>query len=217
MAINYDSAFEIENGIVLSDGSYLTGGAVSPVGFSAPVGTWYLRTDTQTLWYKFNTNVNDWRQIRANDITAINTGVTPNVGTDIQSLLDQLLAGNTPAVSQTMTFGDGGNTSQNSYLSNQGVKSNIVGVPVGLTNAKIRSIFFGNQNVVTGNIYVRERFPAGTGTWTNIYNIAPSAQAYKTVGSLNVPVTTNAELSIFTQISVKSVKVILNINGDSTA
>jgi len=212
-----DKSYEVSFGFKMTDGPLFTGGPTSPVGLDEPVTTFYWRTDNQTLWYKYGALTTDWRQIRAADMTAVNTGITPNVTTDAQSLFNQLLAGNTPAVSQTMTFGDGGNTSQNSYLSNQGVKSNIVGVPVGLTNAKIRSIFFGNENVVTGNIYIQERSPAGTGTWTNIYNIAPSAQAYKTIGSLNIAVTTNAELSIFTQISVKSVKVILNINGDSTA
>lgn len=218
MAINLDNSFQTtEDGFSQIDNDglakfYLTSGTGDPSGSPAPQNTWYLREDTQTLYYKFGALNTDWRQLRANDITALDADFLPS---NIQSVLDSLLSGDTPSVSQTLIFGGGGNTSQNSWLTNQGVPSNTVGVPVGLTNPKIRSIFLGNENIKTGNVRVRQRFPAGTGSFTNVYTLALSNQSFANVTGLDVSVTSGAEIGIFTEVSLKNVKVVVNINGDS--
>jgi len=218
MAINIDRASETsENGYAITDNDgnvlfYLAVGNGDPVGSPAPINTWFFRQDSQLLYYKFGAGNNDWRQMRAEDIYALDQNSNP---TTVQAILSAVAGGGGSGVSQTAIFGDGGNTSQNSYLPNQGVPSNVVGVPVGINNAKIRNVFLGNLNTKTGNLLIQERFPAGTGTWTTIYTLSLTAEAFKKVGNLAVSVTTDAEVAVFTEVALKSVKCVLNINGDS--
>lgn len=217
MAINVDKAFDIdENGVGLRDDNgnyifYVTSGSGAPSG-SAPVNSWYFRQDTRTIYYKFGALDTDWRQIEANDIIAYDQLMNPQT---IQYLLDQVSGGGGSGVSQTAIFGNGGNTSQNSYLPNEGVPSNIVGVPVGLTNPTLRSIYLGNENSKTGDVYIQQRFPAQTGTWTTIYTLNLNNQSYKNEKGLSVILTTDAELAVFTTVSLKNAKIVLNTNGDS--
>jgi hypothetical protein len=217
MAINFDKAYEVENGIILSrDGAYLIGGNTDPTGSDAPVGTWYLRLDTKTLWYKYDTGVNDWRQISADDITALDTSVTPNVPSTVQALLNKGNSGDTPAVSQTCIFGSGGNIPVGTYLPNNGVSSNVIGIPVPLANAKIRAVSLANENLRTGNILIQQRSPAGTGVWTTIYTLSLTNENFANDIGVSVSVTQDAEIAVFTEISLKSVKVVVQINGDAS-
>lgn len=79
MTIDFDNAFEIDNGIILSrDGAYFTGGVADPTGSDAPLGTWYIKTDDITIWRKFGAGVNDWRQLSAQDIPFDITNVLAN-------------------------------------------------------------------------------------------------------------------------------------------
>lgn len=219
--VNVDDAYEIgESGLAVTDNDgnvlfYLASGSGSPVGSAAPDATVYIRSSDNTIWRKVGPAASDWRQLSAEDILAQDTSQDPVVQSNIQDLLTQLLAGDTPAVSQTSVFGDGGNTSQNSYLPNEGVSSNIVGFPIGLANASIRSIFLGNDNVRTGNVLIQERSPFGTGSFQTIHTFSLNNQSFKTETGLNVPVTQNAEIAVFTEISLKNVKVVVNVNGDS--
>lgn len=96
MAINVDKAFENENGYSITDSTgnevfYITSGSGDPSGVAAPVNSWYFRTDTQTIYYKFDAGNNDWRQIRANDITSVASAGTPP-GTDIEARLNAIAA-----------------------------------------------------------------------------------------------------------------------------
>lgn len=82
--INVDKAFEINSpGLLTTDGQgvskfYLTSSAGDPTGSSAPINTLVLREDNQTLWYKFGSGNNDWRQLRANDIAFNVSSLTAN-------------------------------------------------------------------------------------------------------------------------------------------
>lgn len=211
MAIDSDNSFQTtEDGFAQVDNDglvkfYLTSGTGDPAGSPAPQNTWYLREDTQTLYYKFGALDSEWRQMRANDITALGANSLPS---DVQTVLDSLLSGDTPSVSQTIVFGDGGNKSANSYLTNQEVPSNIVGVPVGLGNAKLRSFFLDNQNVRTGNVFVQE-------DGVTVYTAVLSNQSKIVITGLDVSITQGAEISVQTGVSLKNCKVVLNINGDS--
>ena len=221
MAINSDDAFDVnENGVAITDDNgnvvgYFAVGTGDPTGTTAPQNTWYFRQDGQKIWYNFSGDPSDWRQIHAEDIIATDNTQAPPVQNTLQAVLDSLTGGDTPAVSQTLIFGDGGNTSQNSWLPNQGVVSSVVGIPVGLTNPKIRSVFLGNQNIRTGNVIIRERSPAGTGTFTDVYTLALSSQSFANVTGLDVAITQNAEVGVFTEVSLKNCKIVVNINGDS--
>lgn len=219
MAIDVNKALEIPNyGVAASDDDgnvqfYFCSGTGAPTG-AAPVNSWYFRIDTLTLYYKYGLLDTDWRQLRAADITAMDAQMNPQT---VQYMIDQIAGGGGSGVSQTAIFGDGGNTSKNSYLPNQGVQSNIVGVPVGITNAKIRNFFLGNDKSRTGSVYVRQRYPAGSGSWTNIYTANLSNDDFLSIQGLDVSITTGAEIAVFTTVSLKNVKVVLNINGDSQA
>lgn len=74
MAFNFDKAFEVdEDGYSITDNdgnvlAYLCAGSGDPSGSSAPINTWYFRTDNNLQYYKFGAGDNDWRQLRANDI-----------------------------------------------------------------------------------------------------------------------------------------------------
>lgn len=78
MGILDDKAYEVSHGFKVTDGPLFTGGSVSPVGLDEPVTSFYWRTDNQTLWYKYDVGVNDWRQIRAADSTFDITNVIAN-------------------------------------------------------------------------------------------------------------------------------------------
>jgi len=219
MAINIDKANEFdENGIAITDFRtgqvlfYLTTGNSDPSGSDAPENTWFFRLDTKKLYYKYGPLNTDWRQLRAADLVALNQQAQ---STTIQALLDEIAGGGGTGVAQTLVYGDGGNTSQNSWLPNQGVPSNVVGVPVGLANAKLRSVFLGNKKTKTGNIIIRERSPAITGSWVDLYTLSLSSQKTANITGLDIAVTQNAEVGVFTQVSLKNVKVVVNVNGDS--
>lgn len=96
MAIDVDKSFEVsENGYSLRDFSgnivgYMTFGSGDPTGSSAPSGSWYFRTDNLTIWYKFGAGNNEWRQIRAEDITFDNSIANfPNSPDTIQKALEE--------------------------------------------------------------------------------------------------------------------------------
>ena len=219
MSISVETAHEvIGDGIVFTDPNtkqrvlYLTQGSASPMGSPAPINTWYFRTGANhTLWYKYGSGDNDWRQVHASEITAFDTSLLPNdngYNSTVQAILTKLLAGDTPAVSQTMIFGDGGNSTSGSYLPNQGVPSNVVGVPVGLSEAALRSFFLDNENTRTGNVFVEA-------DGVVVYTAALNNQSKIIVTGLNIPIATNSEVSVRLGVSLKNAKVVLNINGDA--
>lgn len=55
-------AFDVSNGIVIDEGTFLTGGANSPLGLDLPVDTLYIqnKTDGILIWRKFSSDINDW-------------------------------------------------------------------------------------------------------------------------------------------------------------
>ena len=93
MAINFDDALEARNGFIVTDTddnglAYLTSGSGDPTGSAAPVNSWYYRQDNYTMWYKFGVGNNDWRQVRAADITFDNAtnGFT---ATQVQAAIEE--------------------------------------------------------------------------------------------------------------------------------
>lgn len=154
-------------------------------------------------------------QLHASNVSATPFGSL--ISDNVEGQLQEAGSGGGSGVSQTCVYGSGGNTSQNSYLPNESVPSNVVGVPIGITNAKIKNFFLGNENVRTGNVLVQERFPAGIGAWTTIYTASLNNESFKSITGLDVAITANAELAIFTEVSLKNCKIVLNINGDSAS
>lgn len=60
--MDINRAFESENGFLVEDGPYYTGGTTSPFGLDLPIETYYLEETDKGLfvWNKFGTGVNDW-------------------------------------------------------------------------------------------------------------------------------------------------------------
>jgi len=92
VAINIQNAFDTEeDGFAVTDQDgntelYVTSGTGDPSGSSAPINTWYLRQDSQLLYYKFGSGNSDWRQIRAGDIT-FDPSSNSLTATDLQAAL----------------------------------------------------------------------------------------------------------------------------------
>jgi len=66
-------AFSVDNGFIvdeLNGGPFYTGGTASPIGIDAPTSTIYTRPTASgiQIWRKFDTGVNDWRQLSAIDL-----------------------------------------------------------------------------------------------------------------------------------------------------
>lgn len=114
MAVNLNDALEIaEDGLAFTnnDGQasfYLTSGTGDPTGLSAPVNTWYFRTDNNLLYYKFGIGLNDWRQIRGLDIASIAAANTPP-GATVQDRLDNIEAQFVPTPNVTSGTPPGSN------------------------------------------------------------------------------------------------------------
>jgi len=80
--MDIDKAFEAQNGFTVETdddtGAFYTGGSASPVGLDLPTRTIYVQTNPSSkvlIWQKFNTGVNDWRQLSAEDIPFNDTGL----------------------------------------------------------------------------------------------------------------------------------------------
>lgn len=60
--MNFERAFEIENGLSFAGGSYLFSGESNPVGIDAPVGSFYVQklVDGIEFWQKTGPLVGDW-------------------------------------------------------------------------------------------------------------------------------------------------------------
>lgn len=68
--MDISKAHEADNGFLITDGPFYTGGTASPIGLDLPTGTFYLQ-DTASgvlIYRKFGANVADWRQLSAQDV-----------------------------------------------------------------------------------------------------------------------------------------------------
>lgn len=76
-------AFEVENGLSVEEengGPFYTGGSSSPLGLDLPTRTIYVQNTSNgiSIWKKFNTGVNDWRIISAQDVPFDVSSLTSN-------------------------------------------------------------------------------------------------------------------------------------------
>lgn len=78
--MDIDKAYEVEQGLLVENGPFYTGGASSPVGLDLPTRTLYLQDSASgvLIWRKFGAGVNDWRQLSAQDILFNISGLTTN-------------------------------------------------------------------------------------------------------------------------------------------
>lgn len=96
--IDANKAHEVTDGLIVNDenngdlieGPFYTGGPSSPVGLDLPAKTFYVQNTASgtTIWKKFNTGVNDWRQLSAQDIPFDPTNAQNEIATDMQQLAE---------------------------------------------------------------------------------------------------------------------------------
>lgn len=76
--MDISKALEAEEGFLVEDGPFYTGGTASPIGLDLPTNTLYLQ-DTASgvlIFRKFGAGVNDWRQLSAQDVPFDVSGLT---------------------------------------------------------------------------------------------------------------------------------------------
>ena len=63
--VDISKAQEIENGLQITDGPFITGGALSPIGLDLPKYTVYVHNTDNGIefWKKYGDGVNDWAKI----------------------------------------------------------------------------------------------------------------------------------------------------------
>lgn len=63
-------AFDIENGITIEGGSFITSGPNSPVGLDLPEGTFYIQSTSNghIVWNKFGATTSNWRKLSGQDV-----------------------------------------------------------------------------------------------------------------------------------------------------
>lgn len=68
--MDISKAHEVEQGILVENGPFYTGGTTSPVGLDLPTGTFYLQTTAggALIWRKYGANATDWRELSAQDV-----------------------------------------------------------------------------------------------------------------------------------------------------
>lgn len=63
MSFDQNSAFEADEGFLVSGESGIFSGSGSPVGSSAPVGSYYLQSDNGDTWKKIGQLNTDWIKV----------------------------------------------------------------------------------------------------------------------------------------------------------
>lgn len=91
--MNFNRAFEADNGFLVSDtNTFFTGGTSSPVGLDLPQGTLYTQETVSgiNIWKKYGLLANEWRIISAQDIPYDDSGNSIIVGQDVQAALSDI-------------------------------------------------------------------------------------------------------------------------------
>lgn len=95
--MNKDRAFEVEQGVIVTDengneGPFYTGGSVFPFGLDLPQSTIYVQNEGSRIivWQKFGAGVNDWRNYPALDISFDDSGSDELTATNLQAAVQAL-------------------------------------------------------------------------------------------------------------------------------
>jgi hypothetical protein len=134
--------------------------------------------------------------------------------TDTQGAIDELSDKVNTVATPGFSFGRSGNASSNSWLLNNEVPSNLVGVPIGISNASITEIWVGSEDVDTFDIKVYEH-EGDEINLTLLTTVSIVTSRTDTFTSLSIPVTTGRQIA--TRIangSAKNPKCFVLIKGD---
>lgn len=113
------------------------------------------------------------------------------------------------------TFGKNGQANSGTYLENEAVPSNLVGIPIGVTNGRISGVMFRCQDPTTVTIEIEEH---DGNTFTSLGTFSITASRSQDFFGLNIVLTATKELAVKLQSgSSKSPKVVLLVKGDALA
>jgi len=86
MSFDQTKAFETQNGFIVTDGTGVFSGPDSPVGFDAPVGAIYLRTNNE-VWKKYDLGSSSWHLLEASEIYFDNVSAPNFLATNAQAAI----------------------------------------------------------------------------------------------------------------------------------
>ena len=149
-------------------------------------------------------------RLLTSDIVDHNDTISQIGATDLKSAIDKLSQGAGGGASPGLNYGRSGNTPSGQYLSNMSVPSNVVGIPVGMINPRIKKIAVRNQNINTFDISVEEH--DGTTFTTIVTKSITAARGNDFI--VDLPITTGKELAVkVSSGSAKNPKVQLILKG----
>jgi hypothetical protein len=201
MAINFDKAHEVdEDGLAIGTGSdsplvYWCAGTGDPTGSPAPLNTWDFRQDNNTLWYKYGAGDNDWRQIRAEDITFDNTG-TGITATEVQSAILQIGTVAAASAGPALTFTKGGSAGKEEFLLIGDVESNKVGQVIPFDGTIQEFYFLEEKGTGTRRLELVQRSPAITGSYTVLGEAVATGGSYFGTVVLNQSILAGTEIAV---------------------
>ena len=130
-------------------------------------------------------------QLIADEIPYNNTA-SGLVAEELQAAVDEMSSGGGGGASPGYILGDGGNSTKGTYLSNAGVPSNIVGIPIGVTNPRLKQITLGNQNSNIWSVTIVEHDGV---TFTDITTVEVNPAARGAIFNVDFPLTKGKELA----------------------
>jgi len=196
MATDIEKSLETEGGgfmISLPSGriAWVGGGLEDPrlgAGFAAPLGSTYYRKDTADEFKKTGALDTEWT------LAGLGSGVS----------------------TQNADFGSAGNASANSFLNRAGqVSSNVSGIPILLSEARINAIGASNEIVDTYTIEIYEH----EGDFINPilkHTVTVTAARGDTFAGLDIPVTQGNQIAVKVLNAVKNIGVTVEMKGLAT-
>lgn len=179
--MDVDKAFEALNGFDVktdedTDGPFYTGGPSDPTGLDLPVRTFYVQNEASTpvkIWLKFNTGVNDWRQLDAIDIPYDPTGFLnfEPTDTDVKKALDKFGALNLADLTELEAFND--DSTSSTTTNGWSTKHNIttVGIKTAGTFSITHSAQIGQSDKEKQVGYRAQWKADSSGTWITLADV----------------------------------------------
>lgn len=208
--VDANKAYEVENGFLVEDGPFYTGGAISPVGLDAPTNTVYTQHDATgiTFWKKYGALTTEWRPYSAQDIRALD----PEGGES--NVQDQLNAA-VKNIAIVVPFDKGGNAAKNTFLNNGEIASNVVGFPIGGMNPKIEAILIRQNDASEFAVEIYEHDGSTFGLLYTTDSL--NGDRVLDVSDLSIPITPGLELACkIIDEGVNRPKVVIAYTADAT-
>ena len=134
------------------------------------------------------------------------------ISEDVQAAIEEVKNTVETTALPGFSYGRSGNTTANTWLLNNQVPSNIVGVPVGTTNPVITEIWAGSENLDTYDIEVHEH----DGDEINLSLLTTVSVVAQRTATFNISVNTTKNKQLAVKLvngSAKNVKTFILVKG----